>query len=98
MNCRQCGNKVRVNFANGHCSSTCAGIKPKEPKPRRIFAPKEETVVYVDAGSDDMMMPIHYEIVDDTPEKVAKRHEEKVKAHNVRNALKREFQELRCEK
>jgi len=87
-----------VKFDRKFCSSTCAGHKPREVKHRAFFKVEDDKVVYVDAGSDDMMMPLHYEIEDATPEKLAKKHAEKLRTHNTRNALKREFAELRGDK
>ena len=79
-----------------YCSRACAGYKPREVKHRSYFKVEDDKVVYVDA-SDEMVMPVHYEIEDATPEKLAKRHKEKVQKVATREALKREFKELRGE-
>lgn len=95
MNCFQCGNKIRIKFDNRFCSSSCAGFKPRE-KPKGTFKVEDDKVIYVNARTEPIEeMPVHYVIEDSTPEKIARRHAEKVKSHNVRNALKREFLELR---
>lgn len=98
MNCRQCGNKCRVKFEKMYCSRACAGYKPREVKHRAFFKVEDKKVVYVDAGVEPFDMPAHYVIEDATPEKLAKKHAEKLRTHNTRNALKREFQELRGDK
>lgn len=98
MNCRQCGNKCRVKFDKMFCSRACAGYKPREVKHRSYFKVEDDKVVYVDAGVEPDEMPAHYIIEDAPPEKLAKRHKEKVAKVTMREALKREFKELRGEK
>lgn len=98
MNCFQCGNKIRVKFERKFCSRTCAGFKPKEVKHRAFFKVEDDKVVYVDAGVEPFDMPAHYVIEDATPEKLEKRHKEKVQKVATREALKREFAELRGDK
>jgi len=97
VNCFQCGNKIRVKFDKKFCSGTCAGFKPHPPKKGHFMAQDDKTV-FVDAGVEPFDMPAHYVLEDATPEKIEKRHKEKIRTHNTRNALKREFAELRGDK
>lgn len=58
----------------------------------------EDKFVFVDAGVEAEDMPAHYIMDAADPVKVAKAHKKKVTEHYTREALKREFSELRSDK
>lgn len=91
MKCKQCSNRIRVNFG-GYCSTSCRDYKPA-PKPKGFFMPQDEKIVYVNAG-DDFDMPVHYEIEDAEAKELDKAHKDKTNKHWKRESLKREFSEL----
>ena len=92
MKCKQCSNKIRVNF-QGYCSSSCLTFKPN-PKKRLEWLERDDARVIVDA-SDEMVMPIHFEIEKEEPKKLAEKHKAKLTGEWGRRALLKEFREIR---